>query len=247
MHSPRPPSAINFTNVPPHIVKESNDRPTQVLGTKSARILYDGGLRQLIIKLTSEPHEAAHRTLSDQVVIQAKDMGVFSDLKSLGSTRVTSGDISKEPDSAFRPVTIPAGRDRRWPTVVIDSGYSESTIHLRQMADLWISESNGQVNVVVIISIERARGRILVEKWIPNPIPLSTGPALRSRGRSALREQSITLTKTHNGPAAVTGAPLVITFQEMFLRNPTTDTEKDFRISEHDLQEIAKMVWDEME
>lgn len=220
MNSPSPPSVINFTNVPPQIVEESNDRPTQILGTKCARVLYDRGLRQLIIKLTSEPHEVAHRTLSRQIETQATDMGILGDLKSLGSTRVTSRDISKEPDSAFRPITIPAGRDRRWPSVVIESGYSESTIHLRQMADLWVSESDGQVKVVIIISIERARGRILIEKWIPNPAPLSTGPALRNRGRSALREQTITLTKTHNRPATVTGAPLVIGFHEMFLRNP---------------------------
>lgn len=173
-------------------------------------------------------------------------MGILSDLMSLGNARVTSGDISKEPDSSFRPVAVPAGPDRRWPSVVIESGYSESTIHLRQMADLWISESDGQVKVVIVISIERAREKILIEKSIPNPTPLNTGPALRSRGRAALREQTITLTKTHNRPAAVTGAPLVIMFHEMFLRNRATDTEKDFRISEHDLQEIAKKVWDEM-
>lgn len=232
--------------MPHQIVKESNDRPTQILGTKSARVLYDRGLRQLIIKLTSKPHELAHRTLSRQIEKQATDMGILSDLMSLGNARVTSGDISKESDSSFRPVAVPAGPDRRWPSVVIESGYSESTIHLRQMADLWISESDGQVKVVIVISIERAREKILIEKWTPNPTPLNTGPALRSRGRSAMREQTITLTKTHNRPAAVTGAPLVIMFHEMFLRNRATDTEKDFRISEHDLQEIAKKVWDEM-
>ena len=109
-----------------------------------------------------------------------------------------------------------------------------------------MDKRDGQVKVVIVISIERAREKILIEKWTPNPTPLNTGPALRSRGRSALREQTITLTKTHNRPAAVTGAPLVIMFHEMFLRNRATDTEKDFRISEHDLQEIAKKVWDEM-
>ncbi|KAL2821293.1 hypothetical protein BDW59DRAFT_181288 [Aspergillus cavernicola] len=243
---PSTPSYIHFTNVPPAIVRRSSDHPIEIFGVKGARICYGESLRDLIIKLVQKPHEVAHCAFTKELLDQTFSMHLKRELRLTGAARATSGDISKEPDASFEPRRPPPGRSEEWPAVVIESGYSESTAHLRAMADLWISKSGGDVKVAIIISIERQRGKIIVEKWIPNATPRGNGPFLRNRGQHARCEKEVIITRNDNGSAAVSGAPLVIRFEEMFLRAPNPPHEKDYVLSRGDFESIAQDIWEVM-
>ncbi|KAL4800295.1 hypothetical protein BDV19DRAFT_384651 [Aspergillus venezuelensis] len=234
---------VHFINVPPAIVRPSDDHPIEIFGVKGARIYYDEGARDLIVKLVEKPHEVAHGALTKKLLGQTLTMNLDSELSLDGATRVTSRGISKEPDASFSPWTLPPARSRQWPAVVVECGYSESTNHLRAMANLWISNSNGDVKVAIIISIERPRAKIILEKWVPRQTARSMGPSLRTRGQHARCEQEIVITRNEDGSAAISGAPLVIHFEEMFLRALVPPNEHDFVITGADLESIAREIW----
>ncbi|KAL4874278.1 hypothetical protein BJY04DRAFT_226311 [Aspergillus karnatakaensis] len=234
-----PTSYVHFTNVPPEIVHRSSDHHAEIFGA-NLRITYDAGTRDLIVKIPSQPDESAHLSLSDAIVIQAVEMDLKYELCRHGAATVSSGNISKEPDSSFRPrpTRLPAGRVKTWPALVIEASSSEAIAHLRAMADLWIDMSNGNVKVAIIISIERARGTVIVEKGIPN--------RRRPGGLHAVRDQEIVVNRLDSGRAEVVGAPLVIGFEELFLR-ALAPGEGDIVVSGLDFENMAELVWDGLE
>ncbi|KAL5334617.1 hypothetical protein BJX70DRAFT_411156 [Aspergillus crustosus] len=223
---------IYFTNVPLAIGQQSNKHPIEIFGIKGARICYGEGARDLIVKLVDGPHEVAHYAFTKTILEQTCAMNLKSELAFIGSGRVTSKDLSKDlskdPDASFSPWTLPPGRARQWPAVVAECGYSESTRHLRAIADLWISNSDGDVKVHLIISIERAKAKIIMEKWVPGQTARSTGPSLRSHGQHARREQELVITKART---------------EMFLRPLVPPTEHDFVIDAAELEDIAREIF----
>ncbi|KAL2828295.1 hypothetical protein BDW59DRAFT_171077 [Aspergillus cavernicola] len=117
---PNTPTAIGSTAA--RIREFPLDQSREILGSNGARIIYDKGLRRLIVKLPSRPHEVAHRFLEREIEEQT---------------------LSKNLKRRYLN-QLPAGRSRQWPTVVIECGYSESTTYPREMAGLWISSSDGQ-------------------------------------------------------------------------------------------------------
>ncbi|KAL2830229.1 hypothetical protein BDW59DRAFT_158561 [Aspergillus cavernicola] len=184
-----------------------------IIRSKGARILYDEATSRLIIKLVGPAHEVAHRTLFDVIVTETALMGLRGELSSVGAARVTHNNISKEPDSSFQPVHLLQGRPITWPSVIIESGYADSTTILQEMEDLWIGNSDRQVKVAIIMSMEKSRDRIVVEKWVPSSIPQRVSdPALRRRGQSAVHKQEVVIVQTPDGQGAVSGSPPVIKF-----------------------------------
>ena len=140
---------------------------------------------------------------------------------------------------------------------LFESGLSESFIRLRHDAQWWLTNSGGDVKIVVIISITPAEKRLRVEKWCllpatghrpvtranPNPDPLV--PA---------RMQEIAITQNpaaqpsgtiQPGPTpsyAVTGAPLILEFQDVLLRAPVPP-EGDVIFTTADLSRWANHFW----
>jgi hypothetical protein len=114
------------------------------------------------------------------------------------------------------------------------------------MANLWISQSAREVKAVNLISIEKKTPRIIFEKWIPdNTIPNRNLQSLRYYSISWMPEHAITITRTDIS-AEVDGDPLVINIKEIFLRDPVTQGEYDYVLSQELLGEITEMVWIEM-
>ena len=68
-------------------------------------------------------------------------MGLGRELVSLGATTFKTLRMSEEGDSAFKPLTM-RPRKADWPTIVIESGWSESLTKLRQDAHRWLENSN---------------------------------------------------------------------------------------------------------
>lgn len=121
-----------------------------------------------------------------------------------------------------------------WPTLVIESGVSESLTKLHHDAKWWFESSDGQVRYVIILCIDRARKTILLQKlqlsypgqpvsaamaggiqqmMVPPMPPLEQQP---TSNQHPFVSQSVTIT-----PAAVTGNnPICLHFQALFDRVP---------------------------
>jgi len=69
--------------------------------------------------------------------------------------------ISEEGGSAYKPSAREKPID--WPTIMIESGFSESLKHLRNGANWWLTNSQGEVKIVVIISIQPANKKLHLE------------------------------------------------------------------------------------
>lgn len=214
------------------------------------RLSYDSDCEELIVKLMPTfQHEAAHCGFSHELTSRARLMGIpWGSLIPCGATRYRgrSNSSSKEGDSGHKPRALrPSPSD--WPTIVFESGFSESLPRLRVDAAWWLMESGGQVNIVVIISAQLAQGRIVIEKWglsagnfqrpptraVPNPTVLLVP--------KKLQETTILRQASPPRPAIVTGAPLILEFVKIFLRAPVLP-ETDFLFTDSDLSDCAEWI-----
>jgi hypothetical protein len=176
----------------------------------------------LIVKLPSAVHERAHGNLAEKLCLKAERMGIHEDeLDYVGATRFHGRRSSKEGDSTYRPHSF-RPNETNWPTIVIESGVSESLRRLRFDASWWLTESGGDVKIVIIISIQRvqnAQSRLQMEKWEHAPsrrlLPLKTP---NNNPNNFIRQlptkvQEITIVSNTiaGGPLPVTGGPFTIT------------------------------------
>jgi hypothetical protein len=175
----------------------------------------------LILKVPTAEHERSHRKFSDKLVIRAAGMGLEEEFDSLGATKFKTPHMSKEGDSAFKPLSI-RPRKADWPTIVLEFGWSESLVKLRQDAHRWLENSGGDVKIVLLFSIGRTARTMIIERW-ENPVPANR-PATRSMTRAAANPlnqppqtptqiQAITIDSNSN---TVNGAPLTLEFQKIF-------------------------------
>lgn len=121
-------------------------------------------------------------------------------------------------------------------------GYSETLNRLHADAQLWISRSRGQIKAVILISVGRGIEEIIFEKLIPDytqlrPVRASRGPVVY-----AICQQKVIVTG-NQGQVAVTGGPLIITFEEMFLRSPNPSNEQDYVLGQQAPTQIAEDSW----
>jgi hypothetical protein len=124
-----------------------------------------------------------------------------------------------------------------------ECGFSESLRHLRFDAGWWLRESGGEVKIVIIISIKRARSIVRIEKWELAPM---AGRRLTLRAASnnlnnpppriPTKIQEITI-----DPNTVTGAPLVLEFAKIFLRS-AVPPESDITFTGQELSNWADRV-----
>src|SRR5436305_7670506 len=64
----------------------------------------------LILKVPTAEHEVAHRNFSKELVISAAGMGLKREFCELGATKFKTPRVSKEGDSAFKPLSIRPGK-----------------------------------------------------------------------------------------------------------------------------------------
>ena len=89
----------------------------------------------LIVKVPTAEHESSHRKFGKKLVIRAAGMGLEDEFSDLGATTFKTPRVSKEGDSSWKPMSI-RPRKADWPTIVLESGWSESLTRLRQGAYL---------------------------------------------------------------------------------------------------------------
>jgi hypothetical protein len=102
---------------------------------KDTRLTYQFG-NLLIIKLMPYPaHESAHLPFADVIRTALFGMGLpLSSLYPVGTGRFFSLDTSKESDSGCKPANNTRPHEFDWPSLVFETGLSESLVRLRQNA-----------------------------------------------------------------------------------------------------------------
>jgi hypothetical protein len=167
------------------------------------------------------------------------------ELDFIGATRYHGLNSSKEADLAYKPLSIrPNNTD--WPTIVFESGYSESLHRLRIDASWWLRASGGRVNIVVVVSVNRQQLALRIETWELVPIPASgRRSALRSASTVThipAKMHEITVSRTVAGaPLTVIGAPLSLEFQKIFLY-PAVAPQTDITLTGQYLSNMADLV-----
>lgn len=196
----------------------------------------------LIVKLMPLlRHEFAHRSFGDLLKEQRLLMGISrSQLADVGGTTYHGHFVSKEADTAFKPLTHrPNPAD--WPIIVFEAGVSESLSQLKNDARWWLSNSGGQVKIVLIFSIQAGSRTIQIEKWETRP---ATGRTTRSNQPPAQVPRQIQ--QIVIDPNNVAGAPLILHFHLIFLRainQNAVPPEHDFTFSAQDLRDWANDFW----
>ncbi|EZF32846.1 hypothetical protein H101_03556 [Trichophyton interdigitale H6] len=186
--------------------------------------------RLLVAKMPSEPHEVATEWLHDELVVKISSIGMrfHAYLVSIGSTNIEH----KEPDYAARPRNLPLGRTHKWPTLVVETGKSQSHGDLDRVARRWIQKSAGDIKIVLTIKVSR------------------TKLTIRRYGRSGITRatilQTITIEKRgQNSPIHIVGNPLIIPFADLFLRTAIRN-QGDIIFNNTELEEWAKLVWESL-
>jgi len=146
------------------------DRARNKIG-KGTRMTHYTDTNLLIVKLPTAEHESAHGELAKEVVVALAAMGpklATYEFHFVGATTFRVRGSSKEADSAYRPRSFRPNKSD-WPTIVFESGLSETLRQLRIDAGWWLGKSSGAVNIVIIISIKRAPQTLQIEKWELGP------------------------------------------------------------------------------
>ena len=229
---------------------------------KHTRMTHYMDTRELIIKLPTAKHEAAHLSFGGKVNRKLEGMGLPEDsLYGIGATTFVGSSSSKEGDSTYKPLC--RTREEDWPTLVVEAGYSEKLAKLRADAEWWLINSGGKVKIVIIISIEEEEKSLLIEQWcMPLPLPIRSGPVTRARSTAnthantntnttvPVKIQELTIVQDPPIPHppgtiptyTVTGAPLILEFEKLLLRAPVPP-EGNVIFTAADLQAWAERYW----
>jgi len=227
----KPVTEVNINNIDRH----------HVIG-RNIRVTYCKDLQTLILKVPTFVHESAHGEFASKIVIRSALMGLERELAFCGATRYQGRDAEKEANSAYKPRSLrPLKTD--WPTIVLESGVSESLPQLRTDVSWWLSNSGGDVKIVLIFSVTTTTRTIHIEKWENTPAPV-TRPHTRLTPSGTLVPTSIQ--QIDISPSGVQGSPLILHFDKIFLRLPNphaTPAEHDLIFTAQDLQTYATDLW----
>nr|XP_001389465.2 hypothetical protein ANI_1_2980014 [Aspergillus niger CBS 513.88] len=233
-------------------LKEDHD----LLAGISVRFMWIG-TTGLIKVAAGVPHHFTTSELFRYIDCQCLQMGVprtqytWGNAVTLPDTLSTQG---KQPDCClFPPTRLPLGGLEEWPTLVIETGVSESLAKLRRDATWWFQNSSGDTRIVLLLSIDSGSRTLRIEKWQLVPSgrsvtrlfieqlrqqhslipPLAQQPASM---QTAFCVQEVVIT-----PEAVMGQPLVIPFRALLDRQPTGD-ERDIVIDNEGFREISRFI-----
>ena len=233
---------IVFSDIFPETVKYVTDNP-EFLG-KHIRIFYDEKYRKLIIKLVPHIHEVACSLISREIGIAADRMSIVHGLVPDGSKRVVSGQYTKEPASSWRPATLPPSRDAKWPSLVIECGDLRSITRLRIEAEWWLTKSQGDIRVVIVLIVWPFRSRISLEKWVPDSDGNSGSNDTATGKAKCVQRIELQCRARNTANIEVNGGPLRLVFEEVFLRPTNFPRERDIIVSEEALEGIMGLVSD---
>ncbi|KAJ5684842.1 uncharacterized protein N7477_001187 [Penicillium maclennaniae] len=216
-----------FTNVPPDVAKLTLQ--------KGCRQMYNPDTRGMIVTIPGKPHDSIAGEFYTEFAIAAYHANLVRKFWSLARGRIQGTLCSKEPDGAWAPEQLPPGRSDTWPSIVLEVGVSESKKKLRADAAWWLANSNGQVQVVILISVNQTVAVVTFESIVLQQPPTY----IETR-------QSIVVSRTPGGAGQpITTVPIVslrITVAELLCRPPNPG-EIDLQIPVSSLELIASAAW----
>ncbi|KAF8463461.1 hypothetical protein BDZ91DRAFT_661202 [Kalaharituber pfeilii] len=163
------------------------------------------------------------------------------DLISVGSSTFHGQSSSKEADTSFKPTCRSKQTD--WPTIVLESGYTEYLARLRSDARWWLANSAGDVKTVLLISVQEDHQTLKLEQWV---LAALAEPVCGRAARASIQMTATKVKELTVAPTFVTGAPLILKFEDIFLRAPR-DGEGDFIFDEKELSTWRRDVWNSMQ
>ncbi|KAE8361225.1 hypothetical protein BDV27DRAFT_160897 [Aspergillus caelatus] len=231
------------------------DSEKDCLNGVSFRFEWDGA-RGLIKVMPGAGHEMPTNDFTLVVFGALRAMGLYwEDIRWGGATRYRShvGNKGKEGDQIFLPRHRQPvqGQIQDWPTLVIETGVSESLPKLQEDAKWWFNNSSGRIRIVILISLKRTK--MLFQKW--QLVPPNAPTPITRQYISSLRQQSPNMPPSVNQPAtiqtlymdqevtvtpnAVIGAPMVLPFQALMDRAPAFN-ETDISITAQHFRGFAR-------
>ncbi|PUU83528.1 hypothetical protein B9Z19DRAFT_1060924 [Tuber borchii] len=216
--------------------------------TRGIQKQYFESLGLLIIKIALKTHEQVTCHLYHRIHRQATLMeNVDNKLSSTGSaryqpTRTIYSSSGKEADKGITP------HNRRpdpqgWPTLISESGISESIARLHADAKWWLTQSNFQVRAIVLAHIQVAELVIDIKIWRMHKVQQHRPPTIAGTEYEPKCDQNGHLhIDSSTIPATTVGTlPLfVFTFDDLVLRGRNLD-EGDFALNYYDIQSIARV------
>lgn len=214
------------------------------------RFKYFTQAQMLILTIPTASHERLHIRLYKSITRAIDDMGLEDSWDDTGATEYTTHTSKGEGDSGGKPMDKrPKGSD--WPTLVIESGYSQSIGDLRRVMHWWFHTSQHDVKIVLLLKMDRLQGTIYIEKYTETASTHRPG-ATTTRFASTLQpqcDQRITITRSTTGNpldrqsyTVVSDVPLRLEFHHLFLRPPQAG-EHDIIVDAHALQDCARRTW----
>lgn len=198
---------------------------------------------RLFITLPTLEHEKAHLVLNARISEEMMDMGLgpLSWVHTGATTRSASNGGAGEGDSCMVPRLEVGGRG--WPTLVIESGQSQSLASLQRKMSWWFKESHHEVQIVLLVKLSMNRRQILIEKYTES-VSSQTGPVtgpshdalLSSDTPQPFLRQTIKIvpnSNTNTATYSVIGDALLLEFALLRLRPAVPgDGERDIIITE---------------
>ncbi|KAL2757358.1 hypothetical protein ACRALDRAFT_1060756 [Sodiomyces alcalophilus JCM 7366] len=141
-----------------------------------------------------------------------------------------------EGDSCRRPVQR---RPDKFPTLAIEASYVQSWVALHIKARWWFKASHYEVKVVLLVRADKSARRIRIEKW--RRIHHTSPPGCV---QTIIIERPDGLGEADPASYEVTGGPLRLEFEDLFLREADGHrNEGDIVLGTDALQEYAAAVW----
>lgn len=187
----------------------------------------------IVLKMPTTAHEAAHRAFSE--IFSAWHRSQEGRLFPMGGATIEGFTRKKCPDSSWTTSIHTSERENKWPTILIESGWSDSRAKLSRDVLFWLTESDQQVRVALTMKVTH-KGKITIDRWTLD----------ETAGRTSVhptQTMSITRSRTPNSNNHRISGSMHIKFEDCFLRDKR-NSESDFILSNQDLTEIAEAVWE---
>ncbi|KAJ5979464.1 hypothetical protein N7501_002806 [Penicillium viridicatum] len=128
---------------------------------------YDSSQHLLLVKMpVSRAHETVARVFEKHLFFCLIPMGLDDCLRTFGSaTCEAENGSAKQPDCQFLPRRLSGGRTAKWPSLEVETAFLETPSKLMSDARFWLSESNGDVQMVITIKIGRSLPNIVLGSW----------------------------------------------------------------------------------
>ncbi|KAJ5603903.1 hypothetical protein N7537_006859 [Penicillium hordei] len=183
----------------------------------------------ILIKMPSREHSTAITAVDDAITAALLPMRLFRHLDKYPNTTTQGGTRGKQPDQGWGSKRPPRGCERR-PSVVLEVAWSESDSKLNSDVRFWLDPAEGNARICLTLRVDKRQPAIRVENW-------------RLQNGRPHRVQMIPVNKVSN-LTTVRNAPLIIPFEDLFLRPPSIPAEGDIEISQQELKFIADTIWD---